>query len=126
MKKIFFFSGVILLVAGLAVTPAFGGDLSLNIKGYRCVDEGVLIRYSITNERNFDRNNVYVLFKVLVDGKPLACREIKTFVPKGADGSQIEEVILESQCEGKSFKLVSAIIQNTARYKIEEWFSGCP
>lgn len=126
MKKIIFFFNIILLIAGSAITPVFGGDLELTIKGSRCVDEGVLIRYSVANERDYGRNNVSIVFKVMVEGKPAACREIKTTIPKGADGSKIEEIILEFQCKGKSYKLISSVFQNVQRYKVEEWFSGCP
>jgi len=42
---------------------------------------------------DFEYSNVTLGFKIVEDGKPVACSEIKVIVPKGADGSEINEII---------------------------------
>ena len=126
MKKFISLSFMILLIGGLSPEPCLAKDLDLIIHEYSCTEEGILIRYGVVNQRNLDRPNVSILLKVITEGKPLACKEIKMVVPKGADGTEINEVILEAECEGKSLSLTYAIVQNYVRYRIKEWLSGCP
>lgn len=125
--KNFFILFIVLMLISLTVSTAVGKDIEMVIKENECTDEGIVIRYSLINGRNFDRPNVGIGFKVLVDGKVVACKEIRITVPKGADGTDVKEEILEVPCKDKAAKVITKIFGSSlSRYKVEEWFSGCP
>ncbi|MFC1534863.1 hypothetical protein ACFL7M_16035 [Thermodesulfobacteriota bacterium] len=64
------------------------------------------------------------------EGNPIACRELKPTIPKRTDGSEIEEYIIDVQCEARSTSLESAIFHdeanNSKSNRIDQFFSGCP
>lgn len=126
MLKFIFFSNVIFLISSAFFTPTSASDLKLLINEYRCAEEGVLVRYGVINQRNFDRPNISILFKISVRGKPVGCKELNVVIPKGANGSEINETIVKAPCRGKSFKLTTSIFHNIKKYKKDQWFSGCP
>jgi hypothetical protein len=118
---------IIFLLGFLFSGPAHGNDLELVIKENKCTDEGVMIKYSFINHRKFDKPNVTAAFKITVDGKTVACKQIKTTVPRGADGSDIKETLLEATCKGKAAKIQSRLFTGmTARSTINNWESDCP
>ena len=126
MKKNIFIISTVLLIISFSLYSARAEDIQLLIKEKNCTEEGVVIKYSLINQRKFDRPNVSIAFMVMSEGKPLACKEIITVVPKNADGSDIKETFISVECKGKSLKLVSRVFHNTKRYHIDEWLSGCP
>ena len=87
--------------------------------------EEITVQYGVINKKNFDLFNVSLCFKVLKEEVPVACKEIKTTVPKGSDGSDIKEITIKIPADEKDLRLVSTIFYSTRRYKIEKWFSGC-
>ena len=127
MKRFIALFYTFILFIGLSLTAAHAADLELVINDVSCVaEEEVLIRYGVINSKNFDLPNVSILFKIMVDGKPEACKEIKTLVPSGADGSEISETNINIPCKGKNVSLKYAIFNTSRRYRIIEWLSGCP
>ena len=127
MKKIYLLTALFLICTNLFLTSANAKDVEIRLNGYECLEDGrVQVRYNLINNRNFDINNVVLGFKVIVDNKPVACKEIKVNVPKGSDGSDIQEIFIEGSCKPHTFKLGYGAFHLIKRYKIDEWFSGCP
>lgn len=136
VKKIIFLSGLAFVIwfSGPLCSTARARSVELIVHGLECPEgqdgQKVLIRYSVVNNRNFDQPNVSICFKIVIDEKPVACKELKVTVPKGADGSQIYETVLEAPCGKESYKerydLRATVNHNVPQYRIEEWFAGCP
>lgn len=128
-NKILFLSGI--LFAVLFSSPLYGTasarDIEMIIRSVECQkDNKVLIRYSLINPRNYDYPNVSICFKITINEKPVACRELRVVIPKEADGSQVYETMMEAPCGTEKYNLRSMVLHNVKRYSIEEWFSGCP
>lgn len=127
MKKNILFLIIFIFIGILYLTPSYAGDMELVVKSAECSDDNkFIIKYGVINHKDFDRNNVSMAFKITEDEKPIACKEIKMTIPKNSDGSEIYEAIIETPCKDKSFGLKANFFHNVSRYKIEEWFEGCP
>ena len=127
MRKISLLISLFLIITSLLLTSAHAKSVEIKLKDYECLENGgVQIQYGMINNKNFDIYNVILAFKILVDDKPVACKEIKVTVPKGSDGSDIQEILIESSCKPGAFKLGYAAFYLIRRYKIDNWFSGCP
>ena len=130
MKKIILFYSAVLYFSGSLLSPIYAADFKLLIHDFTCEVEEVVINYSVVNYINFDRPNVSIVFKIIKDEKPIACRELIFTIPKGADGSDINELIIDAQCEEKSVSLKSSIFHDKTNYskrdRIDQFFSGCP
>jgi hypothetical protein len=126
MKKISLLIIAVPLIIGLFLSNAYSGDIQLQVKDFECVEDGkIAIHYSLNNTFGFDYNNVSLCFKLVEDDKPVACKEIKITIPKGADGSEVKEIILNAPCSNRSLSLKSAVFYKAKRYQIDEWFSDC-
>jgi hypothetical protein len=126
INNFIFFLIAVLFTSGLFAPPAFAGEIELTVKDLECEEDGnLIIHYSLINSFDFDYPNVTLCFKILEDEKPIICKELKVTVPKGTDGSEINDVVLNLPCTGKKYDLKSMIFYNVKRYKIEEWFSDC-
>jgi hypothetical protein len=113
-------------LTGLFVSNAYSGDIQLQVKDFECVEDGkIVIHYTVNNTFGFDYNNVSLCFKLVEDDKPIACKEIKITIPKEANGSEVNELILSAPCSNKSLSLKSAVFYMAKRYRIDEWFSDC-
>lgn len=127
MKKASFFMCAFLFLAFSILTTAYARDLKLVIKESDCIEDGkVSIRFGVINNRKIKRYNIGVGFKILKEERPVGCKEIKLQVPQGSDGSVIHETIIDAPCDGKSVLLRSMVFHNVKRYKVEQWFAGCP
>ena len=127
MKKILFLIGLFLISINLFLASAYAKDVEIKLNDYECLEDGsVRVSYGLINNRNFDINNVILGFKIIVDEKPIACKEIKVNVPEGSNGSEIREIFIEGSCKPGIFKLGYGAFHLMKRYKIDEWFSGCP
>lgn len=128
MKRIkFFISSFVVVTVLLLTSLTQAKDVEMIVKDYECLKDGnVRIRYGLVNNRGFDVNFVTLAFKILIDDKPVACKELKVTIPKGSDGSEIQEIFIEAPCKPKAFKLGYAAFHLIKRYKIDNWFSGCP
>ena len=127
MKRTLFVLLLYPFISFFILSPAYAKSLKLLINEFGCVDEDkIRIKYSVINEQDFDRPNVMILFKILLDGKPAACEEVKVTVPKRADRSEEKEIIINVPCTGKSPSLKSGIFHNVKRYSIDKWLSDCP
>ena len=102
-------------------------DIQLIVHEVKCMeDEKIVIHYGIINTRNADRPKVSLCFKLMKEGMPVAGRELIVLIPAKADGSQMYETSITLPCEKQNYKLRSTFFYNVKRYKIEEWFKGCP
>ncbi|HJX34424.1 MAG TPA: hypothetical protein VJ373_04540 [Desulfatiglandales bacterium] len=127
MKKYILILNIAVFSCFLLLSPSYSKDLELVVKGAECLkDNKILIKYSVVNNRDFDRQNTSILFKIVEDDKPFACKELKTLIPKGEDGSKIYETTIEVPCKDRNFNVESTIYQYVKRYRIDEYLKGCP
>lgn len=129
MKKISFILIAVIFSCCLFIIPSYAQnkDIELVVKSRECQEDNkVLIKYGVINYRNFDRPNVSVIFKAMEDEKPVACKEVKSVIPKGDDGTEIYETTIDLPCKGRDLKVESTIMHSVSRYKIDEYLSGCP
>ena len=127
MKKTILFLAIFIISSAFLIAPSYAKDIELVVKSAECLDDNkVSIQYSVVNYRDFDRHNVSVAFRIMEDEKPIACKEVILSIPKEADGSEIYEAIIDTPCKEKPFNLQSTIFHNVKRYRIENWFKGCP
>jgi hypothetical protein len=130
-KKLFFIFSIFLtifLIFFISSTAFFADapQLELDVKKVeRVSDEEIMIQYGVINRRDFDCFNVSIAFKVLSGETPVACKEIKETIPKGADGTEIKEVKIKVHAGTTDLNVKSTIFFSTKRYRIENWFSGC-
>jgi hypothetical protein len=126
MKKIAF----LLFTFGILIFPllkfAHSGDIELQVKDFECVeDDKIIVHYSFVSSYDFEYPNVTIGFKLMENNKPIVCKQLKVTVPKNADGSELNEFVINAPCSGKKYNLDSAIFYYVKNYKIEEWFSDC-
>ncbi|MFC1863209.1 hypothetical protein ACFL1Z_04565 [Thermodesulfobacteriota bacterium] len=130
MKKyiLFFIAVIYISISFLSFT--YASDFKLIINDFKCEYDEVVIHYSIINYISYDRQNVSVVFRIKKDDIPIACDEQIVTIPKNADGSEINEVIIDVQCEEGSISLESDIfhdeINSNKQERIARFFSGCP
>ncbi len=91
----------------------------------RISNEEVVIQYGVISRKDFDCFNVSIAFKIIEGDAPVACKEIKETIPKGADGTDIKEVNIKVPADAKELNIKSTIFFSAKRYRIEDWFSGC-
>ena len=129
MKKITIILIAVIFSCCLFIVPSYtqNKDIELVVKSRECQEDSkVLIKYGVINYRDFDRPNVSIIFKVMEEEKPVACKELKSIVPKGDDGSKIYETTIDLPCKGRGLNVESTIMHSVRRYKIDEYLSGCP
>ncbi len=126
MKKSSLFLTCYFLLTLSSLTSAYAVGLELVVKDFSCEKEKFLIHFSVINKHNYDRRNTIVLFKILSEDKPVACKELKLNIPAGADESLVHETIIDVPCAGKKATLKSKMFLRNTRYKIEDWLSDCP
>ena len=125
MKKALILLSIIFLFFLSNVAHAF--HIKIIVHNVECTEDGkTFIQFSLINERDINFNNTSLCFKLTSEGKPVACKELKVTVPAKADESIEYETTIETPCEGKGYDLKSTVFQNASRYRIEEWFEGCP
>ena len=118
---------IILLLSCLFVGTSYGSNPEVAIKESNCTKEGVLVKYGLINQENYDRPNITVIFKILEGGKTIGCKEINTSIPRNSDGSEIEEVLIDAPCAGKKTSITHRIyLGGSAKYTIESYKSDCP
>ena len=126
MKKIMFLLNAILILSGLFLSKAYSGEIEIFTSDIVCSeDDKIVVHYSLKSTYDFEYPNVTLGFKVVEDGKTIACKEIKVVVPENADGSEIKELVIDVPCDGKKLTLQSAVFYRIKRYKIDEWFADC-
>ena len=130
-------SGQYLLVIGVVLcftishfSPSHDSDLKLIIHDFKCEYGEVYIHYSVINYISYERKNVSVVFKIIRGGRPIACEEQIITIPKNSDGTEMNEAIINIQCEEGSINLESNIfheeIESSKHEEIEKFLSGCP
>lgn len=126
MKKISFLITSILILSGTFLSTAYSGEIELLTRDFECSEDGkIFVHYSLKSTYDFEYPNVTLGFKILENGKTVICNEKKVVVPESADGLEVNEIIIDVPCSGKSYSLKSAVFYNIKRYKIDEWFSDC-
>ncbi len=127
MKKIISILNIAVFSCFLLLSPSYAKDLELVIKDSEChKDNKVIIKYGVINYKDFDRNGTTIIFKIMGDDKPMACKELTVTIPKGDDGTKIYETTVEAPCTGKTYKVESTIFKYVKRYRIDELLKGCP
>ena len=127
MKKILVLFIAVLWSGHILPGVSEASNIELNVREFNCLQNGnAIIRFSLINTRNFDYPNVSLCFIILKEGNPIACRELRVVVEKGADGSQVYETVIKAPCGLVSYGLKATVFHNARRYQIEEWFAGCP
>jgi hypothetical protein len=125
MKKIAIVFMVIIMSC-FFIFKAYPSEIQIFTSSIDCTeDDKIVVHYSLKSTYDFEYPNVTLGFKVLEEGKTVACKEVKMSVPKESDGSEINEVVIDMPCEGKKFTVQSAVFYNIKRYKIDEWFADC-
>jgi hypothetical protein len=105
---------------------SYASDLELVISDVQRINEKeVVIKYGVISRKDFDLSNVSIAFKILVNDKPIGCKEVRSIIPEGSDGTDIQEATISTSSGDEAFKLESRIFYSTKRYRIEEWFSDC-
>lgn len=90
-------------------------------------NEEISVQYSVINRKNHDLNNMIIAFKIIEEGVPVGCKEIKTNIPGDSDGSDTKETKIKISGNGGKLKYKSNIFYwNAKRYAIDKWFSECP
>jgi len=126
MKKLILLLIAIPILAGLFFPVAYAGEIKLIVKNFQCTEEDkIIVEYGLINTFGFEYNNVTLGFKLVEEGKSIACNQTKVIVPKGADGTEIKELTITVPCAGKNLNLETAAFYYVKKYKIDEWFSDC-
>lgn len=128
MGKLFLSMSLFLMILNLIIPVAYAESVDIELHDVGCMENGeVRIRYGLINNKRFDENNVILGFQIIVDDKPVACKELKVNVPKGSDGSDVMELFIQASCKPNSFEVkYISIAYPYKRYVIDKWFSGCP
>ena len=126
MKKITFLFVAILILSGPFLLKAYSAEIELLTSDIACLEDNkIVVHYSLKSTYDFEYPNVTLGFKIVEEGKTVACKELKVVVPKEADGSEINEFVIDVPCKGKNLTVQSVVFYYIKRYKIDEWFAGC-
>ena len=126
MSKHIILTGILLFLAGVP-SSLYGRDLELSVKEFKCAEEGVTVKYTVKNEKNFVRPRIRIGFKVLIDDKPAGCDLITTELPLSKSSDQVMETTINAPCDGKPFKLVSTVFDSRVKtYRVDNWMAECP
>jgi hypothetical protein len=127
MKKIVFLIVAIFVSTGLFLSNAYSGDVSIQVKDLKYNGDGqVVVHYSLLNTYGFDYPNMTLGFKVTQDGKPLGCHRVKQSIPKGANGSEVIELVIDARTNGKQFNFEYVSFTGGVDFnKVDAWFAGC-
>jgi len=126
MKKIILVLYIAVFSSFLSLSTTYAQDLELVVKSSECDKDKVLVKYGVINNKDFNRNGTTIIFKVMKDDKPIACKELKVTIPKGDDGSKIYETTIEAPCSDIDYKVESTIFKYVKRYRIDNFLSDCP
>ena len=78
------------------------------------------------NHYTYDCNPT-IAFKIIKDGRPIACKRITLRVPAGVDSSREHEFFIETICsEQKQVTLESRIFERDRRNEVGPWLGNCP
>ena len=114
------------MLTGPLLSTAHSGEIKILVKDCKCIEEGkIVVHYGIISTFGFDYNNVTLGFKITEEGKTVACKKMKIVVLKGSDGTEINELIFNVPCSGKSYTLQATAFYDVKQYKIDKWFSDC-
>jgi hypothetical protein len=126
MNKIILILNILIISCFLIPFTSYAKDLELVVKSSECHKDKVLIKYGVINYKDFDRNGTTIIFKIMKEDKPIACKELKVTIPKGDDGSKIYETTVEAPCSDITYKVESTIFKYVKRYRIDNFLSDCP
>ena len=126
MRRIMLLWGL-LWVSALPFCPALeAGEMDVDIKAFVCSEGIYFIRFGVINRYTYDTNPT-IAFKIIKDGRPIACERITLRVPPGADGSRKHELFIETICSaGERVTLESRIFKRDRRNEVGPWLGDCP
>ncbi len=102
------------------------GEMDVDIKAFVCSEGVYFIRFGVINRYTYDPNPT-IAFKIIKDGRPIACEKIILHVPPGSDGSREHELYIEKACfEEEGVTLESRIFTRDRRNKVGPWLGDCP
>jgi len=126
MKKITFVLITILIMLGVSFYNAFPGEIEMLTKDFECSEEDkIVVHYALKSTYDYEYPNVTLGFKIVEDGKTVACNQMKVTVPGGSQGTEMHELSFDVPCAGKNLTLKTAVFYYTKKYKIDEWFIDC-
>jgi hypothetical protein len=111
------------LILGVALVE--GRGLNLNVKEFVCDEGHYRAQCGVINDYTYDRHAT-IGFKILQDGKVVACKTLETDVSGGADGSEAMDVAFDTTCLPGNVKLQYKIYERKQRNRMGPWLSDCP
>jgi hypothetical protein len=100
--------------------------MDIDIKTFVCSEGIYFIRYGVINRYTYDTNPT-IAFKIIKDGRPIACKRITLRIPSGSDGSRKHDLFIETLCsEEERVTLESRIFKRDRRNEVGPWLGDCP
>jgi hypothetical protein len=109
----------------LGVALVEGRGLSLEVKEFVCDDGHYRAQCGVINGYTYDSHATFA-FKILQDGKVIACKTVETEVAGGADGAEPMEVLFDTDCLPGDVQLQYRIYERKQRNRMGPWLSDCP
>ena len=126
MRKTMLIAGLLWMSALLFSSALEAGEIDVDIKAFVCSEGIYFIRFSVMNHYTYDCNPT-IAFKIIKDGRPIACNRITLRVPAGADGSREHEFFIETICsEQDQVTLESRLFKRDHRNEVGPWLGDCP
>lgn len=111
------------VIPGVALVEARG--LSLGVKEFVCDEGHYRAQCGVMNGYTYD-SHATIAFKILQDGKLMACKTVDTEVSGGADGSELMEVLFDTPCLSGNVQLEYRIYERKQQNRMGPWLSDCP
>ncbi len=124
-KLIMLFVSVWIGTVMLGVALVEGRGLSLDVKEFVCDEGHYRARCGVINDYTYD-SHATIAFKILQDGKTVACKTVETEVTGGADGAEPMEVLFDAACLPGDVQLEYRIYERKQRNRMGPWLSDCP
>jgi len=117
----------LLWVSALPFCPTLeASEIDLDIKAFVCSEGIYFIRFNVINRYTYDTNPT-IAFKIIKDGRPIACKTITVRVPSGSEGSRTYELFIETICsEEERTTLESRIFKRDRLNEVGPWLGDCP
>jgi hypothetical protein len=109
----------------LGVALAEGRGLSLEVKEFVCDDGHYRAQCGVINDYTYDCHAT-IAFKILQEGKVMACKTVETDLPGGADSAEPMEVLFDTACLPGDVQLEYRIYERKQRNRMGPWLSDCP
>lgn len=102
-----------------------GRGLSLEVKEFVCDEGHYRAQCGAMNDYTYD-SHATIAFKILQEGKVVACKTVEKDIPGGADGAEPMEVVFDTPCQPGDVQLEYRIYERKQRNRMGPWLSDCP